>query len=40
MESTLPETNVAPEHECLEYDCFLLGIGPFSGAFAVSFGEG
>ena len=31
--STLPETkNFAPENGWLEYDSFLLGPGPFSGA--------
>ena len=35
---TLPETNIAPENGCLEYDRFLLGrLGLFSGAFAVRF---
>ena len=29
---TLPETNIAPENGWLEYDPFLLGFGPFSGA--------
>ena len=29
---TLPETNIAPENGCLEYDPFLLGFGLFSGA--------
>ena len=28
---TLPETNIAPENGWLEYDCFLVGPGPFSG---------
>ncbi len=37
---TLPETNIAPENGWLEYDCFLLGPGLFSGAMAVSFREG
>ena len=38
---TLPETSIfAPENGWLEYDCFLLGPGQFSGAFAVSFREG
>ena len=38
---TLPETNIfAPENGWLEYDPFLLGLGNFSGAFAVSFREG
>ena len=30
--STLPETNITPENGWLEYDCFLLGPGLFSGA--------
>ena len=29
---TLPETNISPENGWLEYDCFLLGPGLFSGA--------
>ena len=34
---TLPETNIfAPENGWLEYDCFLLGFGLFSGAMLVS----
>ena len=38
---TLLETNIfAPKNGWLEYDCFLLGPGLFSGAFAVSFREG
>ena len=39
---TLPETNseFTPENGWLEYKPFLLGFGLFSGAFAVSFGEG
>ena len=39
MESTLPETNMAPENGRLE-DEFLLGSGLFAGACAVSFREG
>ena len=31
-ELTLPETNISPENGWLEYDRFLLGFGPFSGA--------
>ena len=40
--STLPETNskFALENGWLEYDRFLLGPGPISGALAVSFSEG
>ena len=30
---------MAPENGWLEYDCFLLGFGLFSGALAVSFRE-
>ena len=40
---TLPPneaSNLAPENGWLEYDCFLLGPGLFSGALAVSFREG
>ena len=37
---TLSETNTAPENGWLEDDPFRLGPGLFSGAFAVSFGEG
>ena len=38
---TLPETNKSQtESGWLEYDRFLLGPGPLSGAFAVSFREG
>ena len=33
---TLPETNMAPENVWLEYDCFLLGPGRFSGANLLS----
>ena len=36
---SLKLTANAPENGWLEYDCFLLGPGLFSGAFAVSFRE-
>ena len=37
---TLPETNMAPENQWLVQMNFLLGrLGPFSGAFSVSFRE-
>ena len=34
------QTAKTPENGWLEDDRFLLGFGPFSGAFAVSFDEG
>ena len=37
---TLPETNSSPLKNCGWETTFLLGPGPFSGVFAVSFREG